>query len=385
MPSPFNESNMQTACRKLIPVLIMVLLATGLMTARGLVRPAPPLPAVLSSRAPRAAEQRCAECHSNITEAFRSSPHARTLIRATEESVADAFAGRTFHRDDIDVDFHYESRDGRLMVTTPAYARELSIDWLFGSGTHARTPLITWTDDDGNTSAIEHGVSWYPEGHLGVTLGMDEQTASAGIQTLGHPRSATETINCFGCHCTYVPTAGGRILFDKIEPGIGCARCHWNTRQHVHEMDSGHPSTIERFSRMTPRESVDRCGECHRRADEMGGPIEAGDQTITRFASVGLVQSACFLRQSEITLADGQPARFDCVSCHDPHRPTPRDWRFHAAVCLKCHDAAHNQAPDCPTASREDDCLSCHMPPVPANKHLKFTDHWIRIRDRKRP
>lgn len=367
-------------CQQWSPLFVLGMLVAALGSAWAPFRSTTPRPAVSSTRTPRAAEQRCLECHVGITDAYRSAPHARTLVRATDPEVVSLFAGRSFHREDVDVTYDYEVRDGRLLVSSPAYGRELTIDWIFGSGTHARTPLMTWTDIAGQTSAIEHSVSWYPGGDLGVTLGMDETQESAGIHALGHPRPSSETINCFGCHCTFVPTDRGRILFDRIEPGVGCARCHWNTRQHVEEMDHGLPTTIERLSGLTPRESVDRCGECHRRADEMGAPILPDDPSIARFASVGLVQSACFLQQSEITLADGKPARFDCVSCHDPHRPTSRDWRAHTAVCLTCHDAAHDRAPDCPSATRQENCLSCHMAKVPANEHLKFTDHWIRVR-----
>ena len=372
---------------RLIPLLIVLLLgAAGVWSALGpsavlSPRHALPRPIVLSAT-PHVSEQRCAECHSDITDDYPAVPHARTLSRATQEEMLNSFAGRTFRHDPSQVDFYYRSQAGRLLVSTPGYARELTIDWIFGSGTHARTPLITWTDDNGNTSAIEHSVSWYPDQELGVTLEMEKLKETSGIFCLGLPRSAAETINCFGCHCTHVPTNGERIQFEGIQPGIGCSRCHWNTTRHVHEMDLGLSSTIERFSQMTPEESVNRCGECHRRADEMSGEITPEDETLVRFASVGLVQSACFKQQREVLPASDRLARLDCTNCHDPHRPTSRDWRIHAAVCLDCHDAAHNRAPDCSAANREDNCLSCHMPQLPANAHLKFTDHWIRVRDK---
>lgn len=380
MRLPFAPSVMTFLGRQFVPVLIAFLFGVTLMMSWGLGRAPAPQPAVLSARTPRVAEHRCAECHAEIVEARQTSPHARTLTRVNGESPDEEFFGQTFHRDDLNVQFHYASRDGQLMVSTPSYAKALPLDWMFGSGTHAKTPLLTWINDQGTISAIEHGVSCYPNGQLGVTLGLDNQTAFAGIDALGHQRSAAETINCFGCHCTFVPTENGRIQFDKIEPGVGCARCHWNGPQHVREMEQGLPGTVEKLSQLTPRESVDRCGECHRRADELGGPIESSDPSLARFASVGLVQSPCFLQQNEVLLDDGKPARLDCISCHDPHRPSPRDWQVHAAVCLKCHDTAHQRAPDCTAAARDSNCLSCHMPPVPANKHMQFTDHWIRKR-----
>ncbi|MEJ7590893.1 MAG: multiheme c-type cytochrome [Planctomycetaceae bacterium] len=305
MPKILRDSPDTVALLRLILLLVVLLLgAAHACSERGRVpflssQTELPKPVVLSS-APQVSERRCAECHSDITDAFSKVPHARTLTRATREDVLKCFAGRSFHRDSSELDFHYRFEDDRLLVSTPAYARDLTIEWVFGSGTHARTPLITWTDDQGNTSAIEHSVSWYPDQKLGVTLGMEKLKESNGILCLGLPRSSAETINCFGCHCTHVPTDGKRILFEGIQPGIGCSRCHWNTTQHVHEMDLGLSTTIERFSRMTPQESIDRCGECHRRADEMGGEIRPEDETLPRFASVGLVQSACFKRQEEV-------------------------------------------------------------------------------------
>jgi hypothetical protein len=112
----------------------------------------------------------------------------------------------------------------------------------------------------------------------------------------------------------------------------------------------------------------------------MGGPITPDDRTIVRFAPVGLVQSPCFLRQDEVRLDSGTPARLDCATCHDPHRPSSRDPQAHIAVCLNCHDEARGRAADCSVAVRGDNCLACHMPPVAMNEHLHFTDHWIRVR-----
>ena len=351
--------------------------AAGMWRGRALYIPVKP--AVLSTQTPRASEARCAECHPGIAEDFHTAPHSRTLTRATGEA-AEHFAGKSFHREGTDLEYHYELRDGRLFVSTPAYARDLPIDWIFGSGMHAQTPLITWTDDAGNTSAIEHSVSWYPHGGLGVTLGMEELENPLGIAALGIPRTPAEAINCFGCHATFVPTDGGRIRFENIEPNISCARCHWDTERHVDEMEKGLPLSMERFSELTPLESINRCGECHRRADELGGPLAPHDKTLIRFAPVGLAQSPCFQHQEEVILDSGQPARLDCTTCHDPHRPAVRDWRHHATACLNCHDEAHGRAPDCTVAARDENCLPCHMPKVDANKQLEFTDHWIRVR-----
>jgi hypothetical protein len=223
-------------------------------------------------------------------------------------------------------------------------------------------------------------VSWYPSGELGVTLGMDVLHEPTGLSALGHHWPPAETANCFGCHCTYVPTVEGKIQFDHLEPNIGCVRCHTDTQQHLTDVDHDRETTIERLSSLAPVEAVDRCGECHRRASELGGEIRSDDRTIVRFAPVGLVQSSCFQQQQEVILADGKPARLVCTTCHNPHGPAQHDWRSHVAVCLQCHDRSQGRAKDCKVAPRDENCLPCHMPAVPANPQIQFTDHWIRVR-----
>jgi hypothetical protein len=340
----------------------------------------PPQPMVFSPRAVHGDATRCAECHSDVVDQYPLAPHARTLQRITDRQNAAHFVDREFRRDDSDVAFRYRWSDRGLHVATDDFPRELAIEWLFGSGTHAQTPLLTATDEAGRTTGIEHSVSWYPPDTLGVTLAMDDQTATRGGQRLGRHWPAAETAHCFGCHSTHVPTENGQIDFEHLVPNIGCSRCHPDTQRHLDEVDRDRPVTIERLSSLSPLEAVDRCGECHRRASEMGGAILPDDQTIVRFAPVGLVQSPCFQKQGDVKFGDGTVARLDCASCHDPHRPANHDWRHHTAVCANCHDAAAGRARDCAVAPRTDNCLPCHMPGVPANANLKFTDHWIRVR-----
>lgn len=384
MSEPATTSRTQFPWQRTAGVLIVGLLIAGIYASWTRAPRDVPRPAVTSPATPRVSPKRCAECHSDITEGFHTAPHARTLHRATNPAILAKFAGRSFHRPDSNVEYRYRLRDGQLLMSSPAYARDLPLTWIFGSGSHAQTPVITWTDRDGHTTVIEHAVSWYPGNRLGVTLDREARNEPSGIEAVGRHWGPAETVNCFGCHSTFVPTRGKQIDFDRIQPNISCARCHWGTERHVREMEQGKPATIERFSRMTPRESIDRCGECHRRADEMGGPITPDEKLIVRFAPVGLSQSPCFTEQKKVVLDSGRTARMDCTTCHDPHRPASRDWKFYRNKCLNCHDAAHNRAADCSVATRRDNCLKCHMPKVRMNEHLKFTDHWIRVRRKKR-
>lgn len=369
-----------TVPQRLAAVVIVIALIAAAVAGSWFGRQPPPRPAVFSAATTRGDPQRCAECHAEITDQFSLAPHSRTLHPGTSAEAIERFAGRSFQRADSGVSFQYHQHDGEVRLATAAYPRELPLTWLFGSGTHAQTPLITWTDDDGRTAAIEHAVSWYPPGDLGVTLGADTLTDTTGVNALGRHWRAAETANCFGCHSTYVPVESGRIDFHRLIPNISCARCHVDTQRHLDEVDRDRPVSIERLSSLSPMEAVDRCGECHRRASEMGGEIEPDNPTIVRFAPVGLVQSPCFQKQADVKLDNGEPARLDCATCHDPHRPAIHDWQHHAAVCRTCHANTPGHAPECSSATLTGNCLPCHMPQVPSNPHLKFTDHWIRIR-----
>lgn len=323
----------------------------------------------------------CSACHSEITAAHAQSPHGRTLSRIDVTLPQSPFAGRAFKRLDTGVSFEYQLNGERLQMTSSASARSREVTWLFGSGRHAQTPLLTWLDAAGRTVSIEHSVSLYPDGQLDTTLEMEAITDAVGLAALGNYRSCGETANCFGCHSTWVPLEHERIREDEIVPGVGCLRCHTDAAGHAAAMEQGVDFPVERLSRLSPAAAVDRCGECHRRADELGAPLHSDNPTLARFASVGLVQSRCFLLQPHgpDQPGTGGAGRLDCLSCHSPHAETVRDWRVHAAVCLECHQppqAAQNF--DCPVAGPADNCLDCHMPKVRTGNRLQFTDHWIR-------
>lgn len=109
----------------------------------------------------------------------------------------------------------------------------------------------------------------------------------------------------------------------------------------------------------------------HRRADEQNPEdIRPGNVDIVRFQPVGLTQSPCFRSSPEMT----------CVTCHDPHRPLEAQDSLGIWQCVQCHDSAHQDQTTC-SAGHRDDCLRCHMPKVRLDSPIRFTDHWIRVRE----
>ncbi len=113
---------------------------------------------------------------------------------------------------------------------------------------------------------------------------------------------------------------------------------------------------------------MNRCAQCHRRADEMDTePIHPDNKNLARFQPIGITQSRCF-----------NSPKMTCVICHDPHVPLDDQNLTGIWQCVQCHDGAKDQV-TC-GAGQTDDCLSCHMPKVRGVAPLDFTDHWIRVR-----
>ena len=150
---------------------------------------------------------------------------------------------------------------------------------------------------------------------------------------------------------------------DSLEPSLRdavCEQCHLNGHQRVLRLDRRN----EDYRPGLPFH------EFWTVLDTVGGAAEQ------RF--VGQVEqmheSRCF-RASKGALG--------CTSCHDPHRlPEPGEQvAYYRRRCLECHA---DQGCSLATAvrlerSRDDDCVSCHMPSARSSDviHAATTDHRI--------
>jgi len=199
-------------------------------------------------------------------------------------------------------------------------------------------------------------------------------------QAQGILMDATEVQRCFGCHTT-ASTTSNRFDPHRLIPGVTCEACHGPGLKHVNLMKAGKfgegLKSIFNPARLSPLDSVDFCGACHRTWQDVisGHLIEAGVFNV-RFAPYRLENSRCW--------AEGD-ARITCMACHDPHKPLSHDAASYDAPCLACHAAspaekkpANLSGAACPVSTKN--CVTCHMPKVePPNLHSTFTDHWIRI------
>lgn len=319
-------------------------------------------------------ETRCAECHTQ-PESFQLTGHARTLAPATQADslrlLREFVQSPEAVAEGVRIDF--DERGLRAVHEGDGPSRELSLGWRFGSGRHAHTWVGALPGSWGETDLVEFRWSWYQSlGGFAITPGQPERGIGGYFNHLGvlfdHPKAR----DCFACHSSYLPKREGWIDGRALQPGVTCQRCHGPRAAHV----ASEGAVIDSSWRDADQtESINRCAQCHRRADEQEpGRIRTDNVDIVRFQPVGLVQSACFNASPQLT----------CLTCHDPHQPLEAQDSLGIWQCVQCHDAARIDQTAC-GAGQRDDCVRCHMPKVRFDAPLLFTDHWIRVRSSDAP
>ncbi len=348
-------------------------------------------PAVSRLESPRSGvnEQTCAECHAGIVANFATSPHANTLRSGSDAEMLALFAGESIQESGHVFSFTEEGEE--LWFGSDEIDYQRRVDWIFGSGHHALTPVSI--DQHGLTQLT---ISRFSDGKFRTTPGTS--LTRAGVVQLGEHQNEADARRCFGCHVSRLRD----MTLTNIKPGLDCSRCHFDAKNHA--SSSGVDSTKPAWRELSPLESVNRCGECHRRPDEMKPEeISIHERHLVRFAPVGLVMSRCF-EVSNASENEGVYPRLDCITCHDPHLPSQNDPGFFEAICRSCHTPSdkltvpesNSEATGHPSRKRElnsvhpgqvvtctnnpldSSCLSCHMRKTKFAPGLRFTDHWIR-------
>jgi hypothetical protein len=264
----------------------------------------------------------------------------------------------------------------RLAVSSGKQSITTSIAWIFGAGVHGQTYIL---DHDG--ALYESQVSRFAAPHgLDLTPGHTPADAGNLNNALGERLSTSAAARCFACHTTYSMT-NSKFDASRAVPGIHCEQCHGPGVQHINAIhDDEHDDAIKAIfnpAHLSPVESVDFCGACHRTTMDVVESTEAYGPINARFQPYRLEKSRCWRTQGD--------ARLTCVACHNPHEPLVHNASYYDQRCLACHAArgseSHGQGATpavCPVAKAN--CTSCHMPQsdVP-DMHAKFTDHFIRI------
>lgn len=318
-------------------------------------------------------EDTCAKCHGGIAATQRMTPMFQATSRPSESALLINHAQLPFSEPGYSYVLSRQPNESRFLVKDATREISAPIGWAFGMGKVAQTYVLKR-----NNQYLEGRLTYYTGlMALGITPGHSAETPSDIEAALGQPIDSETVTRCFGCHTTG-STTSGKFDPDHATLGLICEACHGPGAKHVAAISSGQLELAKKsiFSSMelSPVDSVDFCGACHRTPADVAAFSNRGITTL-RFQPYRLERSLCWGQKGD--------ARITCVACHDPHKPLVQESSAYDPKCLKCHASMGSSAsspllPGCTVAAK--DCTSCHMPKyeIPA-VHASFTDHYIRI------
>jgi len=359
--------------------------------------------------------QVCSECHAEIARSYRATGMGRSFYRRgtlNAENTIENYAKSAYYHAPSDTHFEMIARGGgyfqRQYQIGPdgkqANVAETAIDFVMGSGNHARTYLHRANDGE----LIELPLGWYAEkgGTWAMNPGYDRPD-HAGL-------NRAVPYGCMFCHNGYpeIPAGAGprtNPVFLSVPEGIDCQRCHGDGQEHVRLAHMAGTraeeirGAIVNPARLPAERGMEVCLQCHLEPKSAsssslivryergpfsfrpGEPLadfrlhfgeKAGSADRIEIAGASgyrLMQSQCFLQSK---------GAMTCTTCHDPHREVASQG--YAEVCLKCHGAKVTALTGAGSHPAGSDCTGCHMPKRRTQDavHVVMTDHLIQ---RKKP
>lgn len=315
----------------------------------------------------------CAACHAEIASDQAIHPMALTAAAVSPATRDRWFSDEMLSRavrwpEALGAAPAYRAGDGEVRFEAPEAAPpSVPVDAVFGSGLRGLTPVSFAPARRLRELRLSFSRAlggWFP------TPGGEEDP-----DPLGDLDSTEASFDCLACHATALAwDPEGRFEPHRAVLGVTCERCHGAGSTHVEAQSAGDSGGIFHPGRLSHRDQVAFCGQCHRQpTDFEPRQILARDPGLARHAGASLMMSACF--------RDSPPDRgIPCTACHDPHRPEPASPARTRAVCLGCHQNPETiHAATTAVAGDGGDCASCHLPTERDAFHgTPFTDHWIR-------
>jgi len=331
--------------------------------------------------APEYVEDRaCGFCHVEQYRSYQEVAMARSFYPPSADKVIEQFSEQPYFHQPSQRYYQMQLRDGDYVFiryqldadNQPINVFEQKVDWILGSGNHARTYL--YHTELGELYQLP--LAWYSQSQQwAMAPGFDQADHQGVVRQVKR--------KCMFCHNAYPEVPEGSDvhhaaqLFSKQLPhGTGCQRCHGPGAEHVRTVISGETdqdkirNAIVNPKRLAFMQQEDVCLQCHMqpsvaipsirqlgRADYSFRPgqslgdymvqidvKEAGKAYHERFEinhhPYRLWQSQCYQKSR---------GELNCLSCHDPHRkikPAQRTEHYRA-VCLNCHqEKAQDHGPE---------------------------------------
>jgi hypothetical protein len=316
----------------------------------------------------------CGRCHRDIFATQTNTPMAHAVELATANAFTNMPRAMHFRTESYDYSLSTTATGAEYSTANGQQSASAAVSWVFGDRQFGDTFLYQQ-----NGIYFESRVSYYRAlNGLDLTTGRTQFRPSRIETALGRRMLPDEPPLCFGCHST-ASSAEGVFHPERLIPGVTCEACHGPGAQHVAQMsleqDARSSTLIFNPARLSPNDSIDFCGACHRTsADVSLNPISG--IFVLRFPAFRLEKSRCW-RTGD--------ARLTCTGCHDPHKPRVQDAGFYDKVCMSCHSGGSGASKDqahaigtCKISNH--DCVSCHMRKytIPS-MHTDFTDHKIAV------
>jgi predicted CXXCH cytochrome family protein len=359
----------------------------------------------------------CASCHASIYEKFQHSGMGRSFSRLGSVITEDFKLKNSFYHRASDRYYTMYERDGRYFQRRYQVGPdgeqinvvEKAIDYVLGSGNHARTYLHL----DEQKKLVQLPVGWYAEkgGYWAMNPGFDRPDQPDFRRRISQ--------ECIFCHNAYpavgndADRTGGDASFPgKIPEGIDCQRCHGPGGAHIRATQSINSTadqirkSIVNPARLSSDRNLEVCMQCHlestsarlpyslRRFDRgvfsyrPGEPLAdyalhfepvEGSEHKGRFE---IVNQAYRLRQSACFQNSG--GAMTCTMCHDPHNGARNEeaTEHYVSVCQSCHEDAIKKLVAARRHPSSNDCVGCHMPSRRTDDvvHVVMTDHYIQRR-----
>lgn len=345
----------------------------------------------------------CGACHDALAHSYQHVGMAKSFYRPRADDVIEDFARLPFRHPRSGDVMELRWKSGKLVFRRwqidaagkPINQIEQPVDWILGSGHHARTYLYQTP----NGELYQLPLAWYSQ--------TKEWAMAPGYDRRDHEGVLRRArLECLFCHNAYPALAANTRLGywrnqglpANLTEGIGCQRCHGPGAEHVAKASAGAGdaavrASIVRPSRLDASRRNDVCYECHmqpsvavpgirrfgrdihsfRPGQPLSDyllPVEITDSGIARADRFEINHHPYRLEQSRCFRESG--GKLSCLTCHDPHRKVPEGERaaHYRAACMECHAKPHHAT---------EDCTACHMPRRRTQDVVRvvMTDHRI--------
>jgi hypothetical protein len=203
----------------------------------------------------------CKECHRNEYDGWTRSPHGRSMVPASVESVLADFDAPPLAVADGTVTFSH-GPDGFFMEMTAQGGKEKRrVDLALASGRQHQ--LYAVRSADGTTSILPAVWSTRAKTWLPLSLYQPTELAPSARNYWG---TRDMLIGCASCHVSQAHRAvkGGTVASAVVDLSINCESCHGPGREHVERRRAGRTDDVYRDLRTLSSVEESRvCGQCH--------------------------------------------------------------------------------------------------------------------------